>query len=288
MAVTSTLPAETHIGPVSLTVADLQRQMAFHQERLGFSLLDHTDHEAMLGAGETPLLHLVEQRGALRPRVATGLYHTAILVPEQRDLGHLLRRIAEMRTPLQGMSDHGTHLALYLADAEGNGLELAWDRPTSEWPMANGTLAFITKPLDARALLNEAVRDDEPWERLPDGTRVGHIHLTVNDLGAARHFYHDILGFDVMADLQRMGAIFVSAGGYHHHIGANTWTGVGIPTLPADAQGLRYFTVVLPTHQALMALWQRLEAEGIAIEPRDEGLFVRDPSQNGVLLVVDK
>jgi catechol 2,3-dioxygenase len=277
----------TRLGAVHLTVADLERQIHFHQEALGFKLHWRKGPEAGLGAGGEDLFHFTEVKDAPRVHKTTGLYHTAVLVPTKLMLAQLLARIAETRTPIQGMTNHRTHLAIYLPDAEGNGLELAWDFPREKWPMSDGKLSFQSGPLDADDLFAELERSPRAWSGLDAQTKVGHVHLHVADFDATRRFYHDILGFNLIVASKAYRALFVSAGGYHHHIGLNLWNGAGAPPPPAGAQGLRSFTVYQPTAQALDAVRQRLDAETIRIEDQPDGFLVRDPAQNGLLFKID-
>jgi catechol 2,3-dioxygenase len=286
-----TIHPETRLGPVELTVNDLERQVSFHQDVLGMKLHWQQDHRAGLGAGIEDILRLVERKDAVRARRTTGLYHTAIWLPSKRDLAQLLARIYERRSPLQGMSDHGTHLAIYLPDAEGNGIELAWDRPKALWP----DLAAIVKDgdpagmrrlsaaLDVADLLAELPDDRRNgWEGMPAGTRVGHVHLHVADLQASRDFYHGLLGFDVILESDTFGIVFFSAGDYHHHIGVNIWNGRGAPPAPANASGLRNFSIVLPDHGHLEDLAERIRATGRHIEPSEGSYLLHDPAGNGI------
>jgi len=281
------------LGPVDLTVMNLERQVRFHQDVLGMQLHWRQDNRAGMGAGKDDLLRLVEQKDAVVSRRTTGLYHTAILLPAKRDLAQLLMRIYQKRSPLQGMSDHGTHLAIYLPDAEGNGIELAWDRPKESWPnlatiLREGTpdaMRRLTAPLDVDDLLSELKLNPGDWSAMPVETQIGHVHLHVSDLAASRYFYHDLLGFDVTLESERFGMIFFSAGGYHHHIGANIWNGAGAPPPPANAAGLRWFTVRLPDSAHLGALVDRVRRSGWQIEPASDGYLLRDPASNGIRLV---
>lgn len=280
------LPPTTHIRSVALTVSDLSRSVRFYTEVLGFQVQAQDEATAALAAPGTPALVELAARPAARPKPArsTGLYHFAVLVPTRRDLACVLRRLVQADWPLEGAADHGVSEALYLADPDGNGIEVYADRPRDAWPIRNGRLQMVTEPLDLGSLLAELDRDRTPWPGLPAGTSIGHVHLHVADLAEAERFYCGVLGFDLM---QRYGpsALFVSAGGYHHHIGLNTWAGVGAPPPPADAVGLRHFTVELPDEGALAALLRRLEAAGCPAEPRADGWYVADPSANRVRLV---
>lgn len=278
------LSQETHIGAVSLAVANLARSLHFYGEVLG---LAPAERSALLAADGTPLLRLVEQPGARpKPPRATGLYHFALLLPSRLDLARWLRHVLALNWPLQGWSDHGVSEAIYLADPDGNGIELYRDRPRAEWPVANGELQMVTDPLDAASLL--ALADGAPdWQAMPAGAAMGHVHLHVRQIDEAQDFYCGVLGFDLM---QRYGpsALFVSAGGYHHHIGLNTWAGVGAPPAPAGSAGLRYFTIVVPDETSLASLVGRVQQAGVAVTPQDGGWFVRDPSGNGIRLAVSQ
>jgi catechol 2,3-dioxygenase len=275
----------TNLGAAYLTVADLERSQRFYRDVLGFrELVRDGDTLALSADGATPLLVLSEQSGAPpKPARATGLYHFAILTPSRLDLARSLRRLAEMRYPISGASDHLVSEALYLDDPDGNGIEIYRDRPRAEWPRIGGQIKMATDPLDIDGILGELERDDRPWDGLAAATTIGHMHLHVADLKAAEAFYHGVLGFDIV---MRYGpsALFVSAGGYHHHVGLNTWAGVGAPPAPAGSAGLRYFVVQLPAQAALNAVLARVREAGLPIEPRDEGALVRDASGNGVVL----
>jgi catechol 2,3-dioxygenase len=275
----------TSIGAAYLTVADLDRSERFYRDVLGFRELARDGATLTLTAdGKRPLLVLAERPGAPpKPARATGLYHFAILTPSRLDLARSLRRLAEARYPLTGASDHLVSEALYLDDPDGNGIEIYRDRPRAEWPRSGGQIRMATDPLDIDGILAELERDDRPWDGLAPATTIGHMHLHVADLKAAEEFYHGVLGFDIIV---RYGpsALFVSAGGYHHHLGLNTWAGVGAPPAPAGSAGLRYFVVRLPDQAALEAVLARVRDAGIAIEQIAEGALVRDASGNGVVL----
>jgi catechol 2,3-dioxygenase len=274
------------IGAVHLTVSDLARAVSFYETRLGLSVGHHAGSTASVGAGRgRELLVLSESRSAPRPRGTTGLFHFAILVPARRDLADALRRLLETGTTLQGASDHGVSEALYLADPDGNGIEIYRDRPRQEWPMAEGRLRMGTDPLDLENLLGEGEARASVEATIAAGTTMGHVHLHVADLEAARQFYVDVLGFDLR---QRYGssALFMSAGGYHHHIAVNTWAGVGAPPPPPGAVGLRHFEVRLSGRRALEEVTSRLDTAGVPVDSRESGVFLHDPSRNGVMLSV--
>ena len=276
---------DTRLGYVHLTVADVERSLAFYQEALGFQLHRQEEDSANLGAGQTDLLRLTGQPTARRVSRTTGLYHFAILVPTRLTLAQSLRRILDTRTAVQGFADHGVSEAIYLADPDGNGIEIYRDRSRDQWPFQDGQLSMVTDPLDVDSLLAELNEDAEPWAGLSPETVLGHVHLHVANIAEAETFYRGVLGFDLM---QRYGpsASFLSAGGYHHHVGINTWAGAGVPPPPADAVGLRWFTVCLPNQTELNKVTSRIESSGLVSEERREGLYLRDPSQNGLILTV--
>jgi len=284
---TFSIHPDTMMGPVHLTSADLSRAVEFYQSVIGLQLLHRSDDLAWMGAeGDSPLLVLTEYPDVKpkQPRI-TGLYHLALLVPSRFDLARSLQHLTESSYPLQGLSDHLVSEALYLSDPDGNGIEIYADRPRDSWRTRNGQLELSTVPLNVADLLMELGQHSAAWSGLPTETRIGHVHLHVSDIGQAEAFYRDLLGFDVVS---RYGpsASFVSAGGYHHHIGMNTWAGVGVPPPPADGVGLRFFTIHLPDEAALRDVRNHLEAGEVSLTELDEGIFLRDPSNNGILLTV--
>lgn len=285
MAPFSIHPA-TGVGPVALTVGDLERSERFYRDMIGFKVLGRMGDTITLGAdGTTALLAITGQPGARRLPRTTGLYHFAILVPSRVALARSLRQLAEAHWPLSGASDHLVSEALYLDDPDGNGIEIYRDRPREEWPRPNGQIQMATDPLSIDSLIDELAHDPSPWNGIAPGTIIGHVHLHVADLRAAEEFYHGVLGFDI---IQRYGpsALFVSAGGYHHHIGLNTWAGVGAPPPPPGSVGLRSFDIRLPDAATRDALLERVRAAGIATEEVAHGVLLRDPSANGVVLTV--
>ena len=234
------LPGETRIGRVDLTVRDLEGELRFYRDALGLRVLRQEDGHAELGA-DAPIVGLhADPAVPPRPRVASGLYHMAILLPTRAALGGLLRRLAPLRV-LEGASDHAVSEALYLSDPEGNGIEVYADRPRASWPREGDGIGMTTQPMDVDGVLAEAA---EPLQEMPAGTRMGHVHLQVGDVPAAEAWYRD-LGFDVTA---RYGpqASFLSAGGYHHHVAVNSWSSRGAPPARGDELGLRSYTIEVP------------------------------------------
>ncbi len=276
---------ETTMGAVSLTVADLATADAFYQRALGLHALERSDGRALLGAAPgAPLVELVGDPDApARPRRSTGLFHLAILVPDRAELARSLRRALAAGAGFTGASDHLVSEALYLDDPEGNGIELYRDRPPEEWRREGGQIAMDTLPLDVEGVLG-ALAESGADEGVPPGTRMGHVHLQVSDLAEAEDFYSAALGFEPTAR-GYPGALFVSAGGYHHHLGLNTWGTAGAPPPPPGTRGLRAFRVVVPTAAELSRVADRLEARGIAASRSDEGLRITDPAGNPVIVL---
>jgi catechol 2,3-dioxygenase len=276
------LPADTRLGAIRLRAGDVGLLRDFYERAIGLRGLESGDGVVALGAGNGPLVELVSDPDApARPPRTTGLFHLALLVPTRADLARALRRVFEAGWHLSGASDHLVSEALYLSDPEGNGIELYRDRPREEWPHEGDEVAMATLPLDLESLLAEPGGDaDAP--AMPAGTALGHVHLQVSDLDSAARFWVDALGLDVTASLYP-GALFVSAGGYHHHVGLNTWAGVGAPRPPAGARGLDRFEVVLPDAEAVAAARERLAA-ATEVRDADVGPLAEDPSGNTMLL----
>jgi catechol 2,3-dioxygenase len=279
------IDARTTVGTVSLTVSDLERSRRFYERVIGLRGIDREDGSLALGGpGGGPMVELHRDPSAPPPdHRFTGLYHFAILMPTRAELARSLRRIAEAQWPLSGASDHLVSEALYLSDPDGNGIELYRDRPREEWPRRDGHLEMATIPLDLDGLLIESAESGE--QPVPPETRMGHVHLQVADLDEAEEFYRGALGFEVTVRAYP-GALFVSAGGYHHHVGLNTWHSAGSPAPPPGSIGLRSFELLLPDRAAFERTLERARAAGIAEEPIDGSVLVRDPSGNGVLLTM--
>ena len=277
------IAAATTVGAVHLTVARLDRSIDFYQRAVGLDLIERVDDGASLGAGGHELLALVEESGAQPARGHTGLYHFARLVPERADLARWLAHAARDRVALDGLSDHFVSEALYLSDPDGHGIEIYWDRPRAHW---EGQVAarMTTLPLDVDALFGElADPRTEPFDGLPSGTVMGHVHLKVAEVASTVAFYRDLLGFALMAQLGPSAA-FLSAGGYHHHLGANTWESAGATPPPPGSAALRMATIVLPDAAERDRVRARLEAAGDAPSDTPAGPVIRDPSGNALLL----
>jgi catechol 2,3-dioxygenase len=281
------------MGTVHLSVADLERQVDFYQQVIGLTLHWREGATAGLGVGNADLLRLTEVRDARRYRGTTGLYHFALLLPNRRELARAIGRLFSIRY-LNYPTDHVMTKTTYLDDPEGQNIELYADTPedgtfevvdgTLNARHADGTPSDGREPLDVGALLRELTPEDRLDQPMPPDTTMGHVHLYVADLAATMRFYHEVIGFADMglARAFRMG--MVSAGGYHHHIGFNTWIGEGAPPPPPHALGLRYFTIVLPNTTELGYVVERLRQAGMTTMQTEQGILVHDPSQNGVLL----
>jgi catechol 2,3-dioxygenase len=280
------LPAATRLGPVELTVTDLEPTIRFYREAIGLRLHHGGDARASMGVGGEDLVVFLENPGARRAGRHAGLYHVALLLPSRLELARAAVRLGVGRTPIQGASDHGTHEAIYLGDPDGNGLELAADRPREQWPDPQDPTLWRggPQPLDVDDLLGlVSGRDPEP--EAGEGTSVGHLHLHVGDVEAALRFYCDVVGFEPQIVMPTAG--FVSAGGYHHHVAFNTWRGEGVGPAPADAVGLRHFTVYVPTAADVDAARVRLEEAGLPSGEGEAEIVARDPSGNALRIAVD-
>ncbi|HUS94292.1 MAG TPA: VOC family protein [Patescibacteria group bacterium] len=278
---------ETAIGVVSLNVREMSQSINFYVDVLGFQIHSQRGNQAALGAGEQDLLILNEVTDAIRYPGMTGLYHLAILVPSRRQLGLNLRQLAESRTPVQGFADHWVSEAIYLSDPDGNGIEIYRDRPRDEWPRIDGQLQMSTETLDIAGIMDELDHQEVSWSGLPPATKIGHVHLQVADIAAADAFYTGVLGFDLV--MHYGGAAgFVSAGGYHHHVGYNTWSSLGATQAPANAIGLAWFSIELPAQTALEEVQTRINDADWPSESTDDGIYLRDSSSNGIILRVKK
>ena len=274
---------DTAIDSVHLTVRDVERSVEFYQQRLGFRVRRAVGGRVALSAGGPDLVVLWESPAAPRVRGTTGLYHFAVLVPSRLELARSLEHLLDAGTRLTGASDHLVSEALYLDDPDCNGIEIYRDRPRSEWSYERGELRMATLTLDVTELRSDVNGHGQPWAGLAPATLLGHIHLHVADLARAQRFYRDILGFEQTTSLGN-SAIFLSAGGYHHHIGLNTWAGVGAPPPPPGAIGLRHFVVRVPDPAELDRVAARALAAGVQAERSDRALALSDPSSNRIVL----
>jgi catechol 2,3-dioxygenase len=278
-----TLPATLRLGPVHLTVSDLDRSILFYERAIGLKTHRREAGEAAMGVGEEDLIVLVEEPGARRAGRHAGLYHYALLYPSREELARAALRLAATKTPIQGASDHDTHEAIYLPDPDGNGVELYRDRPREAWPdLANPDRSGGPRPLDMDALLATVAGEGPRREAGPE-LAVGHLHLHAGYLERGLAFYRDILGFELVMFFPGQAA-FVSAGGYHH-LGFNVWRGEDVPPAPPGRVGLRHWTVVLEDPKEVAAVRERVEAAGIEAAEAEGGFLVRDPWGIAVVFV---
>lgn len=271
------LPEATRLGAVRLQVADLERSLPFYQQILGLRIVERGARDASLAAlgSDGTLVHLVEHRGAqaIARRARLGLYHYAILLPDRPALARLVRHLSTTGIHV-GAGDHLVSEAFYLADPDGLGIEVYADRPRASWRRIGRQLKMATDPVDVQGLL--ATAGDAPWAGMPAGTVMGHVHLHVGDLDRAAAFYGDGLGFD-RTTWSYPGALFLGAGGYHHHVGVNTWAGpAAAPAGPDDARLLEW-TLTLPDADAIASARTSVEAAGFAVEPSGDAFVARDP-----------
>jgi catechol 2,3-dioxygenase len=280
-----TLHPSTAIGAISLTVTDLARSREFYERAIGLTASGLAGGGVGMGAAGGPAL--VELDGdpsaPALDRRATGLFHLALLLPTRRDLALALARIAEAGWPLDGASDHLVSEALYLSDPDGNGIEIYRDRPRAEWPDDDGALRMATLRLDLHDVLGELAGADDRQAAAPAATTIGHVHLQVSELHEIERFYGEIIGLDVVVR-GYPGALFMSAGGYHHHLGLNTWNSRGGPCPAVGAVGLRHYELALAGEDRDRIV-ARARAAGIEVGDAGGAPLLRDPSGNPVRLV---
>jgi catechol 2,3-dioxygenase len=274
---TAALPAATTLGPVRLQVADLERSLGYYREVLGFRVSEAAGGRATLAAGrdQVPVVILEAQAGAapLPRRGRLGLYHFAILLPDRAALGRFVSHLRRAGVRI-GASDHLVSEALYLTDPDGLGIEVYADRPRGEWQWRDGELKMATNPLDLDSLV--AAASDREWSGMPPGTRVGHVHLHVGSLPEGEAFYGGALGLAPTAR-SYPGALFLSAGGYHHHLGINTWAGPNaVAPAPDDARLLEW-SVVVPSPADATAAVGRVRAAGYPAREVEGGWMFTDP-----------
>lgn len=265
----------TFISHVHLNVSDLTKMVQFYENVIGLHVLEQSANTAMLGVGEEAFLTLHAPE-AVKPKQhrETGLYHFAILVPTARDLGVVLRHFINLKIPL-GAADHIVSEALYLSDPEGNGIEIYADIDSDMWTWESGYVTMSTLKLDHAQLLQ--LSEGEAWNGLPEGTKMGHLHLHVSQLEDARQFY-ETLGFQVVSELPT--ALFMSTEGYHHHIAVNVWNGTNIPTPASETIGLRGAVMQFKNNEALEEAVQRLREANFSVSTAQNGYEVKDPSGN--------
>jgi catechol 2,3-dioxygenase len=267
--------APLHIGCVGLVVRDLDRLTTYYRDLLGLTV-QRTGQGATLGVDSVPLLELIHQPDALPDdQCEAGLYHTAFLMPTRADLARWILHVAQNRVPITGASDHDVSEAIYLDDPEGNGVEVYSDRPRAQWRRDGDTIFQKTDPLDIDAIIGEIDPATATYPGAPGGLRVGHIHLRVGNVAGAEEFYCGALGLDVTR--RRHGASFMSSGGYHHHVAANTWHSNDAGRRSGKRTGLDWFTIEANDRATLDGVRQRLGAAGVTVEATPGGFAASDP-----------
>lgn len=274
----------THVSQVNLRVQDLDRSLAFYTSVVGFKVLNRTEKSGQLTAdGKTVLLSLEqpEDIAPKQPRTA-GLYHFAILLPERSDLAAIVRYFTEISLPFSS-SDHLVSEALYFSDPDGNGIEVYRDRRPDEWAWRGDEVVMTVDPLDFNDLLENSFQKE--WHGLPADTVIGHIHLHVADLQRAEQFYTEGLGLDIVCQYGGQ-ASFISAGKYHHHIGINTWNGIGAPSPSSNSAGLASYVIVLPDEKVRDQTVDHLKAIQAPVFEENDTIMTEDPSGNRILLII--
>ena len=273
-AFTTRIDPKTELGAVRLAVRDLARMSKFYQEIIGLTVLSQGKNRVDLGIGGKRLVGLVSKPEGVSSPYSTGLYHLAILLPDRFELGRWLRYFLESGYRLDGAGDHLVSEALYLSDPEGNGIEMYRDRPRDDWEIIDGRIRMDTLPVELQSMIQEAPGDG--FNGLPAGTKMGHVHLQVNNVSSVSAFYQQILGFDLVAQLP--GAGFLSAGGYHHHIGMNTWRSYGGDITPPNALGLIDYEILLSNEDALDPILRQMSEHKVAFERENGVIRLQDPA----------
>ncbi|MBS4206932.1 VOC family protein [Bacillus sp. FJAT-50079] len=273
------------INQVALTVKDLERVMTFYQEQLGFQVIDQTTNRAVLSAdGKNGLLILEENKNAkLRAPYSTGLYHIAFLLPHRSDLANLVHHFIQKQIPVQGASDHDVSEALYLADPEGNGIEIYIDRSPDTWTWNGDQVYMTTKALDIEDLLKEG--SPNGWQGMPAGTFIGHVHLQVSELTKVKQFYCDTIGFEPVLNYGGQ-ALFISKHRYHHNIGLNKWNSAGAEPAAENSTGLNWYSIALKNEKEMKKIVEQLELQQISYNFNDGKLITKDPSGNYIHFII--
>ncbi len=273
------------VSQVTLQVSDLEKSANFYTDILKMNAHRADSSTVLLSAnGKDTLLTLVRlDQGIKKQPRTTGLYHFALLVPNRKELGKILKHFIDQKVPLQGASDHGISEAIYLSDPEGNGIEIAADTDPSTWKWINGQLDVFSNngPMNVKEVYQ--ISNNEPFRQLHQDTILGHIHLHGSELKNTRKFYEEGLGMDVVIDLPRQ-ALFFSYGSYHHHLAVNVWNGVGAPRPASNSVGLKHFTIYLPNHLTHEMIIENLQRLNVSFEKNEDHLLTHDPSGNTIII----
>lgn len=270
---------------IVLKVLDIEKSIRFYTEIVGFKVLNRKEKEVSLTAdGINPIITIVEPDN-VTPKLPrrTGLYHFALLLPSRFHLGLFLKHLKDTEYPIIGGSHHGVSEAIYLEDPDENGIEVYRDIDSKEWKRDGNQVNMVTDPLDYKGIIEEA--GEEKWNEIPKETIIGHIHLHVGDLDEAKRFYCNGLGFDLVMKMAN-SALFISSGGYHHHIGLNIWNGKNAPALPDNAAGMKYYTLVFPDIDTREDKINNLKSLGYSVIEEDNSIFTKDPSNNLIKIIV--
>ena len=273
-----------HTSEIQLYVSDLNRSINFYKNIVGFKILTKSNDTVVFTTnGKTPLL-TNEQTSTRRAHPSTGLYHFALLVPERKHLANALRHLLSTGYPLQGAADHSVSEAIYLGDPDGNGIEIYADRPSTQWRWEEDQVVMTTNALNAEDLMKEA--SSGVFEGLSEHTVLGHVHLQVSNLQEAKYFYQNGLGFQVVSQLGDH-AVFASYGGYHHHIGLNTWQSAGALPSKEGSIGLKWFSLVFTSELERSKCVEQLKKFN-NVWQKDDDYYTEDPSGNRIRLSLKK
>lgn len=272
----------TFVGELSINVMNLARSLTFYQDIIGFNILQKTERKVVLTSdSKTPLVTLVQPIEVTEKEMrTTGLYHFALLLPSRADLSRFLHHLLKKQYKFAA-SDHAVSEALYLSDPDGNGIEIYRDRPTSEWSWSGNDVKMVTEPLDYKSLLAES---ELSWGKLPSKSLIGHIHLHVKDLDEAENYYTDGLGFSLVS--RYPGALFISTGKYHHHLGLNIWNGTNAPAPTENSVGLNWFSLVCADEETRKEKVKQLQQIGATVVKEKEDYLTVDPSGNHIYLTI--
>ncbi|WP_462225999.1 VOC family protein [Alkalibacterium sp.] len=275
-----TIDKNMSLGPATLIVKDLRLMKDFYLDKVGLTELNKTSQTIVLGVKNRPLIILKERTEESSSEQKAGLFHTAFLLPERSDLGNILYKLLTEETPVSGASDHGYSEAIYLQDPEGNGIEIYRDKPKEKWTIqSDGRIPGVTKEMDGEGVLNS--RKNDTTQQMPEGTVIGHMHLSVRNLDETQQFYSDVLGMS-LKDYFGSQARFLAGGGYHHHIGSNTWAGSGLTVRNKEDLGLQSLTIHLSSAEKINELRTHLETNQIEFNEIEEAIELKDP--NGIIV----